>query len=102
MGRAEKEIANNHLRVNRMLYKYLGQSQSKGEDSFSLGQAVVTTSHAKPHGTALAVQLFSTNFGISVATAAAKWYRMWGSICSLCPEKCSYIELINGGNFASD
>lgn len=86
MGRAEKEIANNHLQIKRTLYKLPG---AEGGDGLSLGQPLLTVPDMKPCRTFLDIQVFSPASGVSVATAVPKWDRVLGSVCSICPEKHS-------------
>lgn len=81
MGRAEKEIANNHLQRKRALYKLLG---AEGRDGLSLGQPLLTAPGVKTCATVLDVEVFSPDSGLSVATTGPKWDRVWGSVCSIC------------------
>lgn len=76
MGRAEKEIGNNHLQIKRALYKLPGAEKG---DSFPLGQPLLTAPGLKPYGTVLDV--FSPDSGVRVATTVPKWDTVQGSVC---------------------
>lgn len=90
MGRGKKETENNHFHMNMILYKLPGKGTGQqGEGQFSLWKPLITTltQNCKEQH-----QLFGHSLtGVCVATTVAKWYRMWGSACSLCAEEQSQL-----------
>jgi len=79
---------------------YLGQIQVKGGRQLLSGAASGHASSCKNSWSSISYLAVLPWLGHSGGYHSS--YGTRGSICSLCPEKRSYMELLTEGNFASD